>query len=45
MKTSVKTRIAAFAASLFVTFCTVYLAADYALPEAHPVVVLASAAH
>jgi hypothetical protein len=45
MKTSVKTRIVALVASIFVTFGTVYLAAEYAYPEAHPVVLLASAAH
>jgi len=43
MNTSVKTRAAALVASIFVTFASVYMVAEYAYPEA-PATQLASAA-
>ena len=42
MNTSIKTRAAALVGSILVTFATVYVLANYALPEA-PVVLLATA--
>ena len=41
MNTSIKTRLAAFFASILVTFASVYVIAEYAYPEA-PAVKLAS---
>ncbi|MGZ5131754.1 MAG: hypothetical protein ACXWCU_10725 [Caldimonas sp.] len=44
MNTSIKTRVAAFVASILVTFGSVYMFAEYAYPES-AAVLLASAAH
>jgi hypothetical protein len=44
MNTSIKARVAAFLASILVTFVSVYVIAEYAYPEA-PAVKLVSASH